>query len=321
MRIDLAGWTREATFGDHRAFLELFDQADRLGFDGVWFNEFHFHRPALPYPSTLLLAAAIFARTGRLRVGTSVLVLPLHHPLMLAEQIAQVDWQSGGRLDVGIGRGTEPASLAALGITADETRSRFERGFDLLRQALSQPTVASDHGPWIFDATTVGPRPVQQPHPPFYVAGSTPETLGFAIAHDLPLLLSLEPPEGRQLGLYRDLLATSGRPGALARSSLSRYVCIGATAQAADDALETLLARRRDRRLARGLPIADDTTFRRDRAIVGDPDMCIHQIRALATGTGIMGLRCIFNGNGVMDNATALAGMALFAGEVLPALR
>lgn len=321
MRIDLAGWTREATLGDHRAFLDLFDRADRLGFDGVWFNEFHFHQPILPYPSTLLLAAAIFARTGRLRVGTSVLVLPLHHPLMLAEQIAQLDWQSGGRLDIGIGRGTEPASLAALGITADETRSRFERGFHLLRQALSQPTVASDHGPWIFDAVAVGPRPVQQPHPPFYVAGSTPETLGFAITHDLPLLLSLEPPEGRQLGVYRDLLATSGRSGALERSSLSRYVCIGATAQAAEGLLDTLLTRRRDRRLARGLPPDDGIMFRRDQVVFGDPDMCIRQIKALAAGTGIMGLRCIFNGNGVLDNTTALAGMALFAGAVLPALR
>lgn len=321
MRIDLAGWTREATLGDHRAFLDLFDRADRLGFDGVWFNEFHFHQPILPYPSTLLLAAAIFARTGRLRVGTSVLVLPLHHPLMLAEQIAQLDWQSGGRLDVGIGRGTEPASLAALGIAPGETRLRFERGFQLLRQALVGPAVASDHGPWIFDPVAVGPRPVQEPHPPFYVAGSTPETLGFAIAHDLPLLLSLEPPEGRQLGIYRDLLATSGRPGALERSSLSRHVCVGATARAAESLLETLLARRRDRRRARGLTFDDDTAFRRDQAIVGDPDMCIRQIRTLATGTGIMGLRCIFNGNGALDNATALAGMALFAAEVLPALR
>ncbi|MFW9327030.1 LLM class flavin-dependent oxidoreductase, partial [Glaesserella parasuis] len=58
-----------------------------------------------------LLAAAVLARTERLRVGTSVLVLPLHHPLMLAEEIAQLDLQSAGRIDVGVGRGTEPAAL------------------------------------------------------------------------------------------------------------------------------------------------------------------------------------------------------------------
>jgi alkanesulfonate monooxygenase SsuD/methylene tetrahydromethanopterin reductase-like flavin-dependent oxidoreductase (luciferase family) len=321
MRIDLAGWTREATFGDHGAFMALFEQADRLGFDGVWFNEFHFHQPVLPYPSTLLLAAAIFARTSRLRIGTSVLVLPLYHPLMLAEQIAQLDGQSGGRLDVGIGRGTEPAALAALGIAPSETRARFERGFALLRQALAETTVASDDGPWRFDRVAVGPRPVQRPHPPFYLAGSTRETLAFAIAEDLPLLFSLEPPEGRQLGLYRDILATSGQPGALARSSLSRYVCIGATAAAAEARLDTLLARRRERRLARGLVLNDDGAFRRAQAVVGTAAACVAQIRALATETGVDALRCIFNGNGTIDNATALADMGLFADEALPGLR
>ncbi|MFP3442855.1 LLM class flavin-dependent oxidoreductase, partial [Pantoea sp. SIMBA_133] len=80
------------------------------GFDGIWFNEFHFSRDTLPYPSTLLLGADILARTERLRFGTSILVLPLYHPLLLAEQIAQLDFQSGGRVDVGIGRGTDPST-------------------------------------------------------------------------------------------------------------------------------------------------------------------------------------------------------------------
>ncbi|QCI68298.1 LLM class flavin-dependent oxidoreductase [Phreatobacter stygius] len=329
MRIDLAGWTREATLGDHRAFLALFERADRLGFDGVWFAEFHF-RAGLPYPSTLLLAAAIFARTGRLRVGTSILVLPLHHPLMLAEQIAQLDFQSGGRLDVGIGRGTDPATFAALGIEQTSARDRFEQGFAILRQALTHEQASAGTGPWHFSDVPVGPRVVQRPHPPLYVAGSTPETLGFAVAHDLPLLLSLEPPEGRQLGIYRDLLARSGRPSALARSSLSRYVCIGATQAAAEARIDDLLPRIYQRRLgfaaARGVPAdqvppLDRDQVLRDQVIHGDPDACHAEIVRLKATTGIGELRCVFNGNGVLDNETALAGMELFAAEVLPALR
>jgi alkanesulfonate monooxygenase SsuD/methylene tetrahydromethanopterin reductase-like flavin-dependent oxidoreductase (luciferase family) len=329
MRIDLAGWTREATLGDHRTFLGLFERADQLGFDGVWFNEFHF-RPGFPYPSTLLLAAALFARTERLRIGTSVLVLPLHHPLILAEQIAQLDVQSGGRLDVGIGRGTDPDSFTVLGIDAAATRERFAEGFAILRQTLTHQTASADSAHWRFADVAIGPPPVQRPHPPFYVAGSTEQTIAFAIAQDLPLLFSLEPPEGRQLDIFRRLAGPGGGAGALARSSLSRYVCIGADRARAEALVDTLLPRLYRRRLgfaaARGVPAAevaplDRGKVLREQVISGAPEDCLRQILDLAGTTGIGELRCTFNGNGVLDNDMALAGMELFAAEVLPGLR
>ena len=329
MRIDLAGWTREATLGDHQAFLSLFERADRLGFDGVWFAEFHF-RERLPYPSTLLLAAALFARTERLRIGTSVLVLPLHHPLALAEQLAQLDFQSAGRLDIGIGRGTDPESFAALGIDHATARERFEQAFAVLRAALSDQKASAADGPWRFADVPIGPPPVQRPHPPIHVAGSTAETLRFAVAHDLPLLLSLEPPEARQLAIYREELARAGKPGALARSSLSRYVCVGATQAEAAERVDELLPRLYRRRLAfaaaRGVapsdvPSLDRDAVLRDQVIHGDPEACHAAIVGLRETSGIGALRCVFNGNGVLDNGAALAGMELFAAEVLPALR
>jgi alkanesulfonate monooxygenase SsuD/methylene tetrahydromethanopterin reductase-like flavin-dependent oxidoreductase (luciferase family) len=329
IRIDIAGWTREATFGDHRAFLSIFEEADRLGFDGVWFNEFHFMDPPIPYPSTHLLAAAIFARTERLRVGSSVLVLPIHHPLMLAEEIAQLDLQSGGRLDVGIGRGTAPETFASLGVPHEEARRRFEASFRIIRGALTAGRVVSTEGPWRFPET-VGPRPVQRPHPPIYVAGSTAETLDFALAEDLPLLLSLEPPEGRQLATYRSLMERTERPGALGRSTLARYVNVAPTAAAAEVALEGLFDALHLRRLhfaaLRGerpenVRRPERDTVLRDQFIHGTSEECIAQIRQLAAASGITHLRCIFNGNGVLSNEKALAGMSLFAQEVLPALR
>lgn len=327
MRLDLAGWTREATDMDHRAFLAIFEEADRLGFDGVWFNEFHFHEPRISYPSPHLLAAAIFARTERLRVGSSVLVLPLHHPLILAEEIAQLDLQSGGRLDVGIGRGTAPETFATLAIPHEEARQRFEASFRLVRQALTHGTAASDTGPWRFPAATVGPHPVQRPHPPIYVAGSTAETLGFALANDLPLLLSLEPPEGAQLAVYRRLAEATGLPMALARSQLSRYVVVEPSREAAEAAVDGMLAgldaRRRHfaRIQGRAAPALDRTQLLAERFVWGDPEQCRAQIAALASSLGIRALRCIFNGNGVLPPDTALAGMRLFAREVMPHLR
>ncbi|MFC4256582.1 LLM class flavin-dependent oxidoreductase [Altererythrobacter xixiisoli] len=318
MRIDLYGWTRDATRGDHRDFLALFEEADRLGFDGVWFNEFHFQDPPQPYPSTLLLAAALFARTERIRIGTSILVLPLHGPLLLAEMIAQLDHQSGGRLDIGIGRGTDPQTFTILGIDHAQARERFEAAFDTMLRVWSQP-LSPEH--------RASAPPLQQPHPPLYQAGTTPETLGFAARRGLPLLLSLEPPEGRQLATYAQALAETGAAGTLARSSLCRYLCMGRNTAGAEAAVDELLSRRQTARdasaKARGVEPApfDRNTILSEQVIWGDPEQCIAQIAALRQTRGTGALRLVFNGNGVIDNASALASMRLFAETVLPAVR
>lgn len=332
MRIDLAGWTREATCGDHRGFIALFERAEQLGFDGVWFNEFRVPAQPWPYPSTLLLAAALFARTERLRVGTSVLVLPVHHPLMLAEEIAQLDFQSAGRLDVGVGRGTEPAALQALQIAPEDTRARFEQSCRLLRRALCGEALPAEKGAWTIPARGAMPASVQRPHPPLYVAGSTAETLGFALAHDLPLLLSLEPPEGAQLAQLQAAAAAQSRDSATLqqRSSLARYVCIGADEAAVAQQLAALWPQLFQRRIyfagKRGVPPdqvppIDAERVLREQFIHGTPQDCHAQIAALRARTGIRHLRCVFNANGLWNNAQALDAMALFAREVLPALR
>ncbi|MDR0225550.1 MAG: LLM class flavin-dependent oxidoreductase [Burkholderiaceae bacterium] len=331
MRIDLAGWSREATRGSHREFLALFERAERLGFHGVWFHEFRLPSTAWPYPSPLLLAAALLARTERLRVGTSVLVLPLHHPLVLAEDLAQLDLQSGGRIDVGVGRGTEPAALRALQVDADTTRERFEQSCRILVQALSGRPVSAGPGPWRFEDRAPLCTPVQRPHVPLYVGGSTPETLGFAMDQDLPLLLSLEPPEGAQLERLDAAARSRGRDaaGLRARSSLARYVCIGrntAEVQSRLQALWPLLYQRRVHFAGlRGVPAdqvppIDVARVLEEQFIHGTPEQCHARITALGERTGVGQLRCVFNANGLWSDAQAIQGMELFASEVLPSL-
>ena len=170
MRIDLAGWTREATRGDPRAFFALFEEADRLGFDGAWFSEFRLPEADWPYPSPLLLAAAL----------------------------------------------------------------------------------------------------------------------------------------------------------------LARYVCIGADADAVAAQLDALWPKLYERRVyfagRRGVPASevppiDVDRVLREQFIHGDPAACFEQIAALRGRTGIPNLRCVFNANGLLGNDAALAGMRLFAREVLPALK
>jgi alkanesulfonate monooxygenase SsuD/methylene tetrahydromethanopterin reductase-like flavin-dependent oxidoreductase (luciferase family) len=328
MHIGLTGWQREAADGDYRELLSIFQRADALGFDSLWLPEYHLRRTGLPYPSPLLLAAAVFATTERMRVGTGVTLLPVTHPLSLAEQLAQLDVQSGGRLDVGIGRGNDGAALAALGVPADEKHERFVAAYDILLRAWGQGTVSSESGPWQFAEVEVGPAPVQRPHPPIYVAGASPETIGFAVERGLPHLLSLEPPEGRQLNRWRACIGPGGRMTGLGASSLNRYIFVGRTDAEAhallDQALPHILKRRRwlpvDITDVDAVAVARANLIRQ-QAIVGSPDTCIREIERTVQEVGTGHLRCVFNALGGLDRAATLARMELFAREVLPAVR
>ncbi|MBY6161573.1 LLM class flavin-dependent oxidoreductase [Mameliella alba] len=327
LRFDLAGFARDGTLGDHGALMRLVETADQQGFGGIWFNEFHFRRTGLPYPHTLLLGAEILARTERLRFGTSVMVLPLHHPLMLAEQIAQLDHQSAGRVDVGIGRGTEPATFDALGIDRAAARPRFAEALDIMLRAWTTGRVASDGPEWVFAETEVGPPPVQRPHPPVFVAGVSTETVAIATRLRLPLLLSLEPNEARQIPVFRQALHEAGAgPGPMAASSLSRYVLVAASRDTALAALDRLTERLNRRRAQRAVQLGQQPPKTRDRAkmladyaIAGTPQDCCRQIKALIARTGCCNLRCLFDANGLIPLPEAQAAMALFSAEVMPA--
>jgi alkanesulfonate monooxygenase SsuD/methylene tetrahydromethanopterin reductase-like flavin-dependent oxidoreductase (luciferase family) len=329
VRIDLSGFTRGAKRLDHAAVLSFCERIDRLGYDGIWFNEFHFQEPPDPYPSTLLLAAAIFARTTRLRVGTSITILPIHHPLLLAEQVAQLHFQSGGRFDFGIGRGTLASTLAALGIDPETTRSRFESAFELIRAAFSGSVTIAPGRDWPQTSHPAGPLLAEGAEVPIYAAGSTPETVGFAVRHDLPLLLSLEPPEERQLNVYRQVL--QGRPATRLRDfSISRYVAIAPTRDAALAFVDDLLPRLYERRLryarAQNRPLdsirpIDRAAFLDQQMIAGSPQDCFEQLRTLRQASGIDSIRLVFNCNGEIADDAAETGVTLFGREVLPALQ
>ncbi|MBV9356393.1 MAG: LLM class flavin-dependent oxidoreductase [Chloroflexi bacterium] len=329
MHLGLSGWQREALNGNPRQLLDLFEHADRLGFDSIWFNEYHFRRKDLPYPSAIALAASVIGRSERMRVGLSVVLLPIHHPLLLAEELAQLDCQSGGRLDVGIGRGT-PDIRRVFGLSETESTERLEAGLELLIAAWTQPVVASDGPYWRFPAVEVGPSPVQQPHPPVFVAGSTESTLRLAVERGLPLLLSLEPPEARQLIVARKTAEALRVSLNLAGSSLGRYVCIAPSrgqALAEADALRVRLHERR-RFFARqrgedpdALQARSLEQFSAEQAIIGAPDDCVRQLQELTARTGMNHLRCMFNGAGSIPLEAARRAMELFAAEVLPVCR
>jgi alkanesulfonate monooxygenase SsuD/methylene tetrahydromethanopterin reductase-like flavin-dependent oxidoreductase (luciferase family) len=148
--------------------------ADRLGSDGVWMSEHHLTGDGL-LPSPLVMAAAIAARTTRIRIGTNVLVLPLHHPLRVAEDAAVADLISGRRLVLGVGQGYAEDEFAAFGADRRHPGSLLEEGVALLRQAWSPGSFDFEGTHWSYSGLAVTPTP-DRPIP-IYVGGVTPAGL------------------------------------------------------------------------------------------------------------------------------------------------
>src|SRR6187200_1902054 len=164
---------------DTQAFDEAMaqvDAAERYGLDAMWLAEIHFAPERTYLSSPLPLAAAIAARTRRMKIGIAVQVLPLCHPLRLAEEAATVDQISGGRLIFGVGRSGLPRTYEDYGVSYAESRDRFAEVLDIIEQAWSQPAVSYEGKYYTFKNITVAPKPLQQPLPPIRIAAASPDT-------------------------------------------------------------------------------------------------------------------------------------------------
>jgi len=183
--------------------LEQIEWTEELGFDEAWLTEHHFIDYGLSVdPATLAAAAA--SRTRRIRIGLAAAILPFHHPLRLAEQTALVDIMSGGRLDVGVGRGNRPAEFAGYGVPQVESRERFEEAAEVVQRAWTEERV-SFHGRFFrFDDVRVIPKPVQAPHPPLYHVCASREGVENAARHGWPMLNSMLRGPVDQLLVHRD---------------------------------------------------------------------------------------------------------------------
>src|SRR4051812_25202272 len=157
----------------YRDELALVREAEELGFESVWLTEHHFARDGYS-PSIVPIAAAIAAVTERIRIGFNLLLLPLHHPVQLAENLAAIDLISNGRLDVGLGQGYAVHEFAGYGIERSERLSRFVEGWDILNGLWTEDVFSYDGKRYHVDSARLVPKPVQQPTPPIWV-GATSE--------------------------------------------------------------------------------------------------------------------------------------------------
>lgn len=160
--------------------------AESLGYEHLWIAEHHF-MDASVCSSALTLAAFLLGRTEHIRVGTAVVLAPLVHPITLAEQVAILDQVSGGRLDLGLGRGGYSLDYDVLTVPTERWFAGVEAVLPAVIEAVSKANVSSENQLFPYESVTVRPRPRTQPHPPVYVATGTTEAVEVAARLRLPL--------------------------------------------------------------------------------------------------------------------------------------
>lgn len=321
---------------------ELVDSAERWGLDAVWLAELHMTARGV-VSSPLAIASAIAARTEKLKIGTAVQVLPLCHPLRLAEETATIDHISHGRLIFGVGRSGFARTYAAYGVPYAESRERFREVLDVVKLAWTQPTFSYSGTYYQFKDVGLVPHPFQQPHPPIRVAATSPDTfpaigkLGYAIfaASRLGTLAELAP----FIGEYRVAYAAAGHAGrgevflrvpvfvasseaearaAPAASIMKFYRQLGQQLEAS--AAEPG-ARPEENRLERGRRL-QALTFEevaRDKAIVGTPAQVRDRLMALREELGLDGILAELNCGGEVPRDQVLSALRLLCEEVMPA--
>lgn len=189
LEIGLTPWRYDAS-APAEALVEQAVRAESLGFESFWLPESHFTGSGAN-PAPLLLLAAIAGRTRSIRLATTSFLLPIRNALQVAEEVAVLDCLSGGRVILGVGRGFRAALFAAYGVPVKEKRDRFEAALSIMVDAWAGKPVAPEGSG---DAVVLSPLPVQQPHPPIWVAAFGPKALAQAGRLGLPYLASpIEP--------------------------------------------------------------------------------------------------------------------------------
>mgnify|MGYP000901729823 CR=1 FL=1 len=320
--------------------LSLFELADRLGYSTAWIGEEHFYHFGV-CPSPQLMLAALAQRTRSIRLGTAISLLPFENPLRKAEDFALLDVISGGRVNFGVGRGSISKHFEGFGVSARESRARYEEALDVIRRAWTQRTVAHDGAYWTVPELSVSPRPVQRPHPPIWRGTVSEESfLQAAEAGDnafiIPWVATSEERMGARYRAYRDKAAACGHRDMQSTAVYMLHI---------DEDHDRALARGReesrryaelitryttrqssDARFAPGsaafehaeyiLSISDHLE---ERAIVGTPETCIRRIREIDEQLGGVTEFAFYLHAGARSTAQAKRSLELFAREVMPA--
>lgn len=192
--------------------LERIEIMDRTGFDAVWLAEHHFTTYSV-CPSVHMVGVMAAARTKRLRIGTAVSLAALYHPLRLAEEVALLDLLSGGRVNWGAGRGFARSEFNAFGVPPEESTDRFREAVEIVLKAWTEERLTYKGTHFTFDDVELLPKPLQQPHPPVWMAATSETAIDWAASRGFSILMDPHS-STKELGAkrrhYRDKLAEAG---------------------------------------------------------------------------------------------------------------
>ena len=313
-----------------RDFIDYNIEAEALGFHSTFVVEHHFTGYG-QVSATINLLTWLGARTRWLRLGTAVMVLPWHNPVLLAEQAATLDLLSGGRLDFGIGKGYRYNEFAGFCVPMEEADARFDEALAVILKAWTADEPFSHRGKyWQFANIVVEPPPAQKPCPPIWMGAGSENSIRRVAAQGFNLLLGqyASPMDvARNIAVYKSEVEARGRRFDPMQIGVTRAFFVADNAAEREAAMERRLHNRmRQLKLAtrpdgtvHGGPdraTGDPRAVSETSAMYGTPDEIAEKLEELCSaGVGYV----LINGGGSGGGARGRASLRRFAREVMPA--
>jgi natural product biosynthesis luciferase-like monooxygenase protein len=318
--------------------------AEALGFESVWPVEQHFNPNLSILPSPLLLLAAIAERTRALRLGIAIVLLPLSHPVRVAEEVATLDVISNGRIEFGVGRGAIPNHFSGFGVSQAESRDRMFEELEIIRLAWTSERLNFAGRFFKLENLAVVPRPVQKPHPPIRIAANSMDTFELMGRMGYPIFAASQVnpiPRLREfLPLYRNARAAAGHPGDAPEDvTLVLPLYVGESPAQIREELEpsvqhflrTAASLFDVGELREGGAVHFKKALERARRLTYDkmgevmgifdtPEGCVERLAQLQQEFKMGRVICWFNPGGQVSNANVMRSMELFASKVMPRL-
>ena len=318
------------------------DAAEEWGLDAIWLAELHGAPERSVISAPMTVASAVAARTSRIKIGIAVQVLPLSHPLRLAEEAATVDQISHGRLIYGIGRSGVVRTYEDYGISYAESRERFAETLDILRLAWTQPRFSYEGKYYRFDDVALTPKPYQKPYPELRMAAATPETFPAIGRMGFPVFVAVRQGPFSQLAehikAYREAYAEAGHPGS-GKVFLRVPAFLAETRRQARAAAEASLmgffkyqaelgldsarrggadvARQRMNRVERLLALTYDEALA-TQVIIDEPHGFAARLREVQEEIGLDGILAELNCGGKIPQPQVLNALRLLCRDVMP---
>ena len=297
-----------------REFVERNVEAESLGYHSTFLVEHHFTGFG-QVSASLNLLTWIGSRTTTLRLGTAVMVLPWHNPVLLAEQIATLDLLSDGRVDAGIGKGYRQREFEGFAVPMEEADARFVECLDVMMKAWTSDTPWSHKGTyWQYDDIIVEPPSVQKPHPKLWMGAGSPRSIKQVAEYGFNMLLgqfdSFETIV-EEVNLFKSEVEARGRVFDPMSVAVARSVNIVDSQSEYDQAIDNrVAARRRTQNLARRSDFVDTREEAEFGTIYGSPDHVCEKIQDLRDA----GIEYI-----LLNSPAGISTLRRFAKEVMPA--